>query len=80
MQYEAWAAGTGGLLLRTFDGGETWMRDLLRKDFSTDLYRIRSGISCWKRCLFPLDFKRFVCMGNDVAPHCAGLWTTGKGS
>ncbi|GMN36278.1 hypothetical protein TIFTF001_005892 [Ficus carica] len=53
-QEEAWAAGGSGILLRTTNGGKTWIRDKAADNIAANLYSVK----------FINDKKGFV-LGND---------------
>jgi photosystem II stability/assembly factor-like uncharacterized protein len=38
LQNEAWAAGGSGILLRTTDGGKSWVRDRVADQIAANLY------------------------------------------
>ncbi|KAG0609898.1 hypothetical protein M758_7G022200 [Ceratodon purpureus] len=50
---EAWAAGGSGILLRTTDGGKSWVRDRVADQIAANLYSVKF-----------IDNKGFV-LGND---------------
>lgn len=41
MQDEAWAAGGSGILLRTTNGGKTWVRDKAADNIAANLYSVK---------------------------------------
>eukprot|EP00252_Welwitschia_mirabilis_P014642 TRINITY_DN3221_c0_g1_i1.p1 TRINITY_DN3221_c0_g1~~TRINITY_DN3221_c0_g1_i1.p1 ORF type:complete len:419 (-),score=90.89 TRINITY_DN3221_c0_g1_i1:391-1647(-) len=51
---EAWAAGGSGILLRTVDGGKTWIRDKAADNIAANLYAVKF-----------IDEKRGFVLGND---------------
>lgn len=40
-QDEAWAAGGSGILLRTTNGGRTWIRDKAADNIAANLYSVK---------------------------------------
>lgn len=40
-QNEAWAAGGSGVLLKTLDGGKTWIRDRVADNLAANLYSVK---------------------------------------
>lgn len=50
---EAWAAGGSGILLRTTDGGKSWIRDKVADKIAANLYSVKF-----------INDKGFV-LGND---------------
>ncbi|KAF4346703.1 hypothetical protein G4B88_027826 [Cannabis sativa] len=53
-QEEAWAAGGSGVLLRTTNGGKTWIRDKAADNIAANLYSVKF-----------LDEKKGFVLGND---------------
>ena len=43
LQDEAWAAGGSGILLRTTDGGKSWIRDRVADQIAANLYSVKYG-------------------------------------
>lgn len=41
MQEEAWAAGGSGVLLRTTNGGKTWIREKAADNIAANLYSVK---------------------------------------
>lgn len=41
MQDEAWAAGGSGVLLKTTNGGKSWMRDKAADNIAANLYSVK---------------------------------------
>lgn len=42
IQDEAWAAGGSGVLLRTTNGGKSWIRDKAADNIAANLYSVKS--------------------------------------
>lgn len=40
-EVEAWAAGGSGALLKTTDGGKTWVRDRVADNLAANLYNVK---------------------------------------
>lgn len=41
LQEEAWAAGGSGVLLKTTNGGKSWMRDKAADNIAANLYSVK---------------------------------------
>jgi photosystem II stability/assembly factor-like uncharacterized protein len=41
LQDEAWAAGGSGVLLKTTNGGKTWVRDKAADNIAANLYSVK---------------------------------------
>ncbi|XVE49744.1 hypothetical protein DITRI_Ditri01bG0105800 [Diplodiscus trichospermus] len=59
---EAWAAGGGGILLRTTNGGKSWTRDKAADNIAANLYSVKYSTKCLQFCIAE-DLQYFV--GGD---------------